>query len=201
MSLGTVMSSVISPFASAAKKYVWTTLQSWTSPAWLAGRCVAVTLTTPPGRVMPGSTASVTAWLLTTAQTPMIKSRIRTAASAITWRRRERRAGAAGGGGDGYATATVSGSNRTVSAGGGGTAPRLVSRRVDATGGAITIVLASTSAGGALSADSSASTNSVAEAHLEAGSLASPFISTASTSVPRDATRALGGVGRRWTCA
>src|SRR5207245_4825304 len=136
-----------------------------------------------------------------TAQTPMIKSRIRTAASASTWRRRDRRAGAAGGGGDGYATATVSGSNGTVSAGGGGGAPRSVRRRVDATGGAITIVLASTSAGGALSADSSASTNSVAEAHLEAGSLASPFISTASTSVPRDATRALGGVGRRWTCA
>src|SRR2546428_10723031 len=103
---------------------------------------------------MPGSTASVTAWVVMTAQTPMIKSRIRTAASAITWRRRDRRAGAAGGGGDGYATATVSGSNRTVSAGGGGGAPRLVSRRGDATGGALTLGFAHTPAGGALSADS-----------------------------------------------
>src|SRR5205823_2527003 len=149
---------------------------------------------------MFGSTDRVVAWLVTTAHTPVIKSNTRTAATPIAKRRCERLTGATVGGGDGYATATVSASKNSVS-NGAGAAAGLVSRRVDLMGAAITMVVVRTFAGGAVSDASSASTNSVAEPHLAAGSLARPFISTPSSSVPRAALRELAAGGRRWTCA
>src|SRR5438094_522571 len=107
------MSCDTSPLALARNGYVWTTLQSWISPAWFAGTWVAVTVTVPPGATRVGFTVSVVAWA-TTAHTPRTRSRIRTAAMPSSSLRRLRFGVAAGGvtvatGGDGYSMATVAG--------------------------------------------------------------------------------------------
>src|SRR5881296_86740 len=86
-SSGTAMSMATCPCESAWNGKVWTTLWSWTSPAWLAGTWVAVTRTVSPRAARVGLTVSVVAWA-TTAHTPSSSSRIRTAATPMATLRR-----------------------------------------------------------------------------------------------------------------
>ena len=81
------MSMATCPCESAWNGKVWTTLWSWTSPAWLAGTWVAVTRTVSPRAARVGLTVSVVAWA-TTAQTPSSSSRIRSAATPMATLRR-----------------------------------------------------------------------------------------------------------------
>src|SRR5207253_8488489 len=182
----------------------WTTLHSWISTTWLAGTCVAVTVTVPPGATLFGFTASVVEasadW-----HSPSRSRGASTAGIPITRRRRTRRKRLAGGAGpepkgDGLATATVAGwagaATRSATA-------ALAIGTVEARAGAITIVLATRGGGvaGEWSAAASASTNAEDDSHRVAGSLASPRLITSSTCGPSEGLRELGAGGSRWTWA